>query len=84
MYPKVKYTIVGSRYDEVTTPYDLTFIRGYRNVRNITLQDGCEQGASDHLSMSYSPRAVSIALRALDPQRFPTLTCAGNPWFFSF
>ncbi|WP_051198161.1 esterase/lipase family protein [Gordonia shandongensis] len=84
IYPDVDYTIVGSRYDEVTTPYDLTFIRGYRNVRNITLQDGCEADTSDHVSMSYSPRAVSIALRTLDPKRFDALTCAGNPWFFSF
>lgn len=82
--PTVNYTIVGSRYDEITTPYDLTFIRGYRNVKNVTLQDGCEQDASDHMSMAYSPRAVSIALRALDPQRFGKLVCTGNPWFFSF
>ncbi len=84
VYPDVQYTIVGSRYDEVTTPYDLTFIRGYRNVRNITLQDGCEQDTSDHISMSYSARAVSIALNTLDPERFPHLKCGGNPWFFSF
>ena len=81
--PDVQYTIVGSRYDQVTTPYDLTFIHR-PGVRNITLQDGCEQDTSDHFSMSYSPRALSIALRALDPERFPELACAPNPWLFSF
>ncbi|MFT4088795.1 MAG: alpha/beta fold hydrolase [Gordonia sp. (in: high G+C Gram-positive bacteria)] len=84
VYPDVQYTIVGSRYDEVTTPYDLTFIRGYQNIRNVTLQDGCEQDVSDHMAMSYSPRALSIALRALDPKRYPKLVCSSNPWFFSF
>lgn len=84
VYPDVEYTIVGTRYDEVTTPYDRTFIRGYRNVKNITLQDGCEQDVSDHISLSYSPRALSIALHTLDPQRYPKLVCSSNPWFFSF
>ncbi|MFW0783865.1 alpha/beta fold hydrolase [Gordonia sp. CPCC 206044] len=83
VFPGVDYTIVGSRYDEVTTPFDLTFIHR-PGVNNIVLQDGCPQDTSDHISMSYSPRAMSIALRALDPQRFSTLACGPNPWFFSF
>ncbi|WP_446221307.1 hypothetical protein ACTWPB_15105 [Nocardia sp. IBHARD005] len=33
------------------------------------------------LTMMYSPRATSIALRALDPEGSPTVTCAFNPWF---
>lgn len=82
-YPSVDYTVVGSRYDEVVTPYDSTFLRA-KGVKNITLQDGCEQDTSDHLSMIYSPRAISIALRALNPQRYPKLVCTSNPWFFSF
>src|SRR5207237_334736 len=48
---------------------------------NITLQDGCDQDLSDHLTMMYSPCAVSIALRALDPAAHPNLVCAFNPWF---
>ncbi|MFT3716882.1 MAG: alpha/beta fold hydrolase [Gordonia sp. (in: high G+C Gram-positive bacteria)] len=91
VYPNVKYTIVGTRYDEITTPYDITFlpegfVRGprYKNVKNITLQNGCEQDVSDHMSMAYSPRAISIALHALDPKRYPKLVCSSNPWFFSF
>jgi len=83
VFPGVEYTIVGTRYDEVTTPYDLTFIRR-PGVRNIVLQNGCEQDTSDHLAMSYSPRAISIALQALDPVRFGRLACGPSPWFFSF
>ncbi|MGW5381925.1 esterase/lipase family protein [Nocardia sp. NPDC003963] len=80
--PGVDYTVVGTRYDEVTTPYDLTFLQPGpgATVRNITLQDGCEQDLSDHLTLMYSPRALSIALQALDPGRFPALQCTFNPW----
>ncbi|MBF6320170.1 lipase [Nocardia cyriacigeorgica] len=78
----VDYTIVGSRYDEITNPYDLTFLKPGpgATVRNITLQEGCEQDISDHLTMMYSPRALSIALNALDPVQFPQLQCTFNPW----
>ena len=80
--PGVEYTVVGTRYDEVTTPYDLTFLRAGpgATVRNITLQDGCEQDVSDHLTLMYSPRVLSIILNTLDPARTPELTCSFNPW----
>ncbi|WP_433684568.1 esterase/lipase family protein [Nocardia sp. CA-119907] len=80
--PGVDYTVVGTRYDEVTNPYDLTFLKAGPGVtvHNITLQDGCEQDLSDHLTIMYSPRALSIALHALDPVGHPNLECAFNPW----
>ncbi|WP_107660456.1 esterase/lipase family protein [Nocardia suismassiliense] len=80
--PGVDYTIVGTRYDEIMTPYNLTFLRPGRDasVQNITLQEGCEQDLSDHQTMMYSPRALSIALRALDPDGHPELVCTFNPW----
>ncbi|VFA95652.1 Extracellular esterase estB precursor [Nocardia farcinica] len=78
----VDYTVVGTRYDEITNPYELTFLQAVpgATVQNITLQDGCEQDMSDHLTMMYSPRGLSIALRALDPEGHPDLVCTGNPW----
>ncbi|WP_446221558.1 esterase/lipase family protein [Nocardia sp. IBHARD005] len=80
--PGVDYTAVASRYDEVTNPYDWTFLRAGdgATVRNITLQEGCEQDLSDHLTLMYSPRAASIALNALDPVNHPALNCTFNPW----
>ncbi|WP_378742932.1 esterase/lipase family protein [Nocardia brasiliensis] len=80
--PGVDYTIVGTRYDEITNPYDLTFLRPGPgvSVQNITLQDDCEQDVSDHLTIMYSPRALSIALRAMDPVGHPNLECTFNPW----
>ncbi|MBP2192279.1 esterase/lipase family protein [Nocardia goodfellowii] len=80
--PGVDYTIVATRYDEITNPYDLTFLKPGpgATVNNILLQDGCEQDLSDHLTVMYSPRALSIALRAIDPAGHPQLTCTFNPW----
>ncbi len=80
--PGVDYTVIGTRYDEVATPYDLTFLRPGpgAQVRNITLQDGCELDMSDHLSILYSPRALSLVLNALDPGRTPQPRCGFNPW----
>ena len=80
--PGIDYTVVGTRYDEITTPYNLTFLQAGpgATVNNVTLQDGCEQDVSDHLTMMYSPRALSIALHALDPAGHPNLDCTFNPW----
>ncbi|MFG3519859.1 esterase/lipase family protein [Nocardia nova] len=80
--PGVAYTVVASRYDEVMNPVELALLRAGPDatVDDITLQDGCEQDLSDHLTMMYSPRALSIALHALDPLRYPTLSCSFNPW----
>ncbi|MGW4366249.1 esterase/lipase family protein [Nocardia takedensis] len=79
--PGVTYTVVGTRYDEVTNPYDWTFLRAGAGatVHNITLQDGCEQDLSDHLTLMYSPRAASITLQALDPAAAAPV-CEFNPW----
>ncbi|MEU1984812.1 alpha/beta fold hydrolase [Nocardia sp. NPDC019395] len=78
--PGVNYTVVGSRYDEITTPYDSTFLTAGpgATVRNLTIQDGCEQDLSDHLTMMYSPRVLSIILNTLDPAQ--PLQCTFNPW----
>ncbi|MDO9352898.1 MAG: alpha/beta fold hydrolase [Solirubrobacteraceae bacterium] len=40
---------------------------GGATVRNIPLQQGCAIDASDHFSITYSPRATAHVLRALDP-----------------
>lgn len=66
--PGVTYVVIATRYDEVTTPYESTFLTAGpgATVHNITLQDGCPIDASDHLSMVYSPRAVGIIKQGLD------------------
>ncbi|QNG20492.1 alpha/beta fold hydrolase [Rhodococcus triatomae] len=78
----IDYTIIGTMFDEVTTPWESTFLNPYGpgNVRNVTLQDGCPVDVSDHLSITYSPRAIDWIKHALDPAGFPesSIVCAGN------
>lgn len=67
--PGIDYTVVRTKYDEVTTPSESTFLTAGpgATVKNITLQDGCPIDLSDHISMSYSTRMVSIIKNALNP-----------------
>ncbi|MCJ0890889.1 triacylglycerol lipase [Rhodococcus sp. ARC_M5] len=80
--PGIKYTVIGTKYDEVVTPYKTTFLAAGpgATVNNVTLQDGCGIDLSDHLSISVSLRAIGIVKNALDPKGFPTksIPCAYN------
>ncbi|NLU84326.1 alpha/beta fold hydrolase [Rhodococcus sp. HNM0569] len=80
--PGVNYTVIGTRYDEVTNPYEWTFLEAGPDatVRNVTLQDGCAADLSDHLSMTYSPRAIDWIKHGLDPEGFAAdqVVCTGN------
>lgn len=78
--PGVNYTVVGTEFDLVSTPYQSTFLEAGpgATVDNITLQDGCRIDRSGHLSMMYSPRAIDTAKRALDPHGDGTLRCTFN------
>ncbi|MFT3716324.1 MAG: alpha/beta fold hydrolase [Gordonia sp. (in: high G+C Gram-positive bacteria)] len=84
-YPGIEYTAVSTKYDEVVTPHETAYLHA-RGVNNLLLQQGCEQDTSDHLTITYSARMLSIAERALDSgkpaaQRTKVL-CRSNPWLF--
>ncbi|MFF0435273.1 esterase/lipase family protein [Streptomyces sp. NPDC004327] len=74
--PGVDYTVIATKYDEITTPWQSTFMTAGSGatVQNVTLQEGCPVDLSAHLSMSYSPRAIGLVERALDPSA-PAAPC---------
>jgi triacylglycerol esterase/lipase EstA (alpha/beta hydrolase family) len=72
--PRVDYTVIESRNDEVVTPYQSAFLAG-PNVTNITLQDQCALDQGEHLSMAYDHIADADVLTALDPQHGVTPAC---------
>ncbi|MFI7339839.1 esterase/lipase family protein [Streptomyces sp. NPDC050085] len=74
--PGVDYTVIGTKYDEITTPWQSTFMTAGpgATVHNIPLQQGCSIDLSAHLSMSYSPRAIGLVKQALDPSA-PAAPC---------
>lgn len=67
--PGVEYTMICSRYDEIVTPWrtqKLTPGEG-ATVQNLLVQDhGNVRDFSEHLALLYSPRALDLALEALD------------------
>jgi triacylglycerol esterase/lipase EstA (alpha/beta hydrolase family) len=64
--PGPRYVVIGTKYDDVATPYRSVFLKG-RHVRNILLQDVCNLDDIDHLAASYDSIALHLVLNALDP-----------------
>lgn len=66
--PGVDYTMIGTRYDEVVTPWRTQFLTPGEgaSVRNHCVQsDGNSGDWSDHLSICYSPRSFDLILERL-------------------
>ncbi|RZS41205.1 triacylglycerol esterase/lipase EstA (alpha/beta hydrolase family) [Herbihabitans rhizosphaerae] len=77
--PGVNYLVIATRYDEVTTPYQSTFLTAGpgATVTNVTVQDGCEVDISEHVELPYSPRVIGMVKRGLDPSA-PAPPCVPN------
>jgi triacylglycerol esterase/lipase EstA (alpha/beta hydrolase family) len=65
--PGVKYVIIETAGDDVVTPYTNAFLPAAANVQNITLQNQCQQDASDHISIPYDSNALADMINALGP-----------------
>jgi triacylglycerol esterase/lipase EstA (alpha/beta hydrolase family) len=78
--PGISYTVIATRYDQVSTPYRDTFLTPGpgADVTNILIQTGCPLDFSDHLSMSSSPRTIGLVQNALDPAHAHAPPC--RPW----
>jgi triacylglycerol esterase/lipase EstA (alpha/beta hydrolase family) len=72
--PGVTYTVIATRYDEVVTPPESSFLDG-PNVTNIMLQDRCPLDLSEHMAISFDANALGHVLNALDPAHAETPTC---------
>ncbi|AQA24343.1 alpha/beta hydrolase fold family protein [Rhodococcus sp. MTM3W5.2] len=73
----IRYTNIGTRYDEQVVPYTQGMIPGppgYQ-VTNIVVQDGCEQDSSDHIELTGTKRAAYMVLNALDPANPREVPC---------
>jgi len=75
--PGVHYTVIGSKDDLLSTPYDATFLTAGpgATVDNITLQYACPIDLSSHTSMLTDPRTMAYVLNGLDPAHPVTPPC---------
>ncbi|MCF1598961.1 esterase/lipase family protein [Streptomyces muensis] len=65
--PRVSYTVITTRYDEVVTPYTSAYLAAAPNVTNLKLQDLCPAEFTEHVDISYNDVATRLVLNALDP-----------------
>ncbi|MEU4811805.1 alpha/beta fold hydrolase [Nocardia fluminea] len=67
--PGVAYTTITTRYDELLTPIETTFLTAGPDatVNRVILQDGCELDYVEHANMTYDPRVIHFIAQALDP-----------------
>jgi triacylglycerol esterase/lipase EstA (alpha/beta hydrolase family) len=72
--PGVRYTVIGTRYEDVVTPWRSVFLTG-PGVTNILLQDQCRRDFIDHPSANYDSVALHDMLNALDPARATPPRC---------
>jgi len=64
--PRVHYTNIATRYDELVPPA-AAFVPTGRHVVNVVVQDGCPIDLADHLAITADRRALGFMLNALDP-----------------
>ncbi|MQY22728.1 esterase/lipase family protein [Nocardia macrotermitis] len=72
--PRIPFTMIVTRYDEIATPYTTGLLDG-PNVHNVVLQDLCPTDFTDHNELPSDPVAVHEVLNALDPTHATPSTC---------
>ncbi len=76
--PGVRYTVVASRFDEMSTPPEATFLTAGPGafVENVWVQSVCAGDTFDHGRLLRSPAVIQIVQQALDPS-FTGSRCGG-------
>jgi triacylglycerol esterase/lipase EstA (alpha/beta hydrolase family) len=73
-FPKIAYTVIYTRNDDVVTPDvngDLSVLPAGPNVTNVAIQSICPTDDSDHLTLVASPAAYAVAINAIDHPGHP-------------
>lgn len=77
--PGVTYTIIQSRYDELVTPTETSFVRE-AGVANIYVQDVCPNDPVGHIGEAYDTNVWHLVKNALDPADAAPFACSvGSP-----
>ena len=73
--PKVTYTSIVTKNDELVVPYTSGLLADAPNVTNVVLQDYCPLDQAEHLSVFADPVTAGFIYRALDPADAPDPPC---------
>jgi triacylglycerol lipase len=73
--PRVDYTSIVTRNDELIFPYTSGIAPPARNRSNVVLQDYCPLDQAEHASVMADPVTAGLIHRALDPKRAPKPPC---------
>ncbi|MBD0863297.1 alpha/beta fold hydrolase [Gordonia sp. zg691] len=74
--PSIRYVNLATRYDEISTPYQLTLMSpGGPNVVNSVIQEVCPASTIGHVGMAYSPTVAALVRNALDPRHRTPVPC---------
>ncbi|MDV8075439.1 alpha/beta fold hydrolase [Rhodococcus sp. IEGM 1370] len=67
--PGIDYTVIASRFDDVVTPPERTFLddHGTGSVTNEWVQDTCPDSTTSHLGLTTDPAMKYVVSSALDP-----------------
>lgn len=72
--PRVRYTNIVTRYDQLVVPYTSGIAEG-ENITNVVLQDGCRMDFADHGAVAVDINAAGHVLNALDPAHRKPVPC---------
>ncbi|PTR27692.1 lipase (class 2) [Rhodococcus sp. OK519] len=75
--PGVRYTTIGSRYDEMIQPHSNIALRD-PGATNLSVQDLCPENKGGHFNMVYDSFALGLVVRELDPTA-PAPVCRPVP-----
>lgn len=73
-HPKLTYTMILTKYDELVIPYTSGLLDA-ENATNFVLQDECATDLSEHGAVAFDPVAGQLVLNALDPDSAAPLPC---------
>ncbi|MYW97693.1 alpha/beta fold hydrolase [Amycolatopsis rubida] len=77
--PGVRYTVLTSRFDELVTPTETSFVRE-PGVTNEYVQDTCPFDPVGHIGEAYDRNVWNLVTNALDPAHATKFLCAaGSP-----
>lgn len=77
--PGVAYTVITSKYDELVTPTETSFVRE-PGVVNEYVQGTCSNDPVGHIGEAYDTNVWNLTENALDPSHAATFACSvGSP-----